>query len=128
VACADAKLFLRDRVVPGTVRAVHVYFPDPWWKKRHHKRRLFTPEFVDVVARVLTPTGRLHLVTDVAEYFARMIETMAGRPDFARLGIEALPGLGEGEYLTNFERKYRIEGRPIHRAAYEMTPTTCPTA
>ena len=49
LACADARLFLRDYVPAGSVQAVHVYFPDPWWKKRHHKRRLFTAEFAAIV-------------------------------------------------------------------------------
>src|SRR4051812_3618280 len=51
LACTDARLFLRDWVEPGSVTAVHVYFPDPWWKKRHHKRRLFTAEFAAACAK-----------------------------------------------------------------------------
>ena len=58
-ACADARLFLRDCVGAASLQAVHVYFPDPWWKKRHHKRRVFTAEFAAQCVRVLRPGGRL---------------------------------------------------------------------
>ena len=53
LACADARALLRDRVAPRSVDAVHVYFPDPWWKARHHKRRVFTPEFAHTAGTVL---------------------------------------------------------------------------
>ena len=69
VVCADAKRFLRDRVGTASVQAIHVYFPDPWWKKRHHKRRLFNEEFTSQCVRVLRPGGRLHIASDVQEYF-----------------------------------------------------------
>src|SRR6185312_9432534 len=74
VACADALHFLPRFVASSSVQAVHVYFPDPWWKKRHHKRRIFTPEFVAEVARVLAPGGRLLAATDVPEYAAVVAE------------------------------------------------------
>ena len=64
-ACADAAVVLRDCVVPGSVAAVHVYFPDPWWKKRHRKRRVFTPAFAADAARALAPGGRLLVASDV---------------------------------------------------------------
>ena len=77
LACADARLLLRDRIAAGTVRAVHVYFPDPWWKKRHHKRRLFTLDFAAAVGRVLERGGLFHVVSDVEEYFQIMTSTVA---------------------------------------------------
>ena len=73
---------LRDFVRPGAVAAVHVYFPDPWWKTRHKKRRLFTPEFADLVSRALRPGGRLHFVTDVADYYAMVTGLLACVPGF----------------------------------------------
>lgn len=122
-ACADAKFVLRECIEPGSVAAVHVYFPDPWWKTKHKKRLLFTPEFALDVARVLTPGGRLHFVTDVADYFEMVSATLAETP-----GFRLLPPPSEAEprhdmdYLTNFERKFRKEGRPIHRSEYEKLP------
>jgi tRNA (guanine-N7-)-methyltransferase len=120
VACADARTFLRERVTDESVAAVHVYFPDPWWKKRHHKRRLFTDEFAGQCARVLRPGGRLHVATDVADYAALVREVVAAQP-----GLRGLPPPAEHEpahdldYLTNFERKARKEGKPIYRLDYE---------
>ena len=115
VACADAREFLRDYVQAGSVQAVHVYFPDPWWKKRHHKRRLFTADFAASCARVLQPGGRLEVMTDVEEYFGVMQELLAQQPRL-RLLPETERG---GEYRTNFERKYRQAGKPIYGASYE---------
>jgi tRNA (guanine-N7-)-methyltransferase len=114
LACTDARWFLKHRVVAGSVAALHVYFPDPWWKNRHRKRKLFTRDFADEVVRVLQPRGRLHYVSDVADYFA---ESMAMLREIKSLNEVPVPD--GGEYLTNFERKYRLEGRPIFRAAFE---------
>jgi tRNA (guanine-N7-)-methyltransferase len=120
VAQADARRFFRDHLAAAAVQAVHVYFPDPWWKKRHLKRRVFTPEFVAECARVLCPGGRLHAVTDVQEYAQVIQELLAGQK-----GLRPLPPPEPGQpqhdldYLTNFERKFRKEGRPIYRNLYE---------
>jgi tRNA (guanine-N7-)-methyltransferase len=114
LACTDARWFLRERVAEASVAALHVYFPDPWWKTRHRKRKLMTRDFAEQIVRVLVPGGRLHFVTDVADYFAETIAMLKELP--ALVALE--PG-DPGEALTNFERKYRKEGRPIHRALFE---------
>lgn len=120
MACADAKPLLRDRVPAASVQAIHVYYPDPWWKKRHHKRRLFTPDFVESCARALKPGGLLHLATDVEEYFAVMMELCRQRPDLRKLPPPQLPaGRHDMDYLTNFERKARKKGQPVFRAMFE---------
>jgi tRNA (guanine-N7-)-methyltransferase len=120
LAKADARSFLRGCVAPASVRAVHVYFPDPWWKNRHLKRRVFTAEFAACCERVLAPGGRLHVATDVPEYFAVITELVG---QHTRLTPVPLPEPGEPQhdldYLTNFERKFRRQGKPIHRAVYE---------
>ena len=116
---ADAKLVLRDYVAPGSVAAVHVYFPDPWWKNRHEKRKLFTHEFAELVLRVLRPGGELYFVSDVADYFAMVSELLGTMPGYLPLPpVPATAGSHDADYLTNFERKFRQEGRPIHRSRY----------
>lgn len=118
-ACADAKAVLQQYVRPGSVADVHVYFPDPWWKTRHKKRLLFTPEFAASVLAVLAPGGTLHFVSDVADYFEWVTGTLAGIPQFQRLPPPSeRPPEHDMDYLTNFERKFRKEGRPIYRADY----------
>jgi tRNA (guanine-N7-)-methyltransferase len=119
LACADARSFLGDRLPAGVLQAIHVYFPDPWWKNRHRKRRVFTAEFTAQCARLLRPGGRLLLASDVAEYFAIITDLVTRQGGFASLQPpEVRPPEHDLDYLTNFERKYRKEGRPIHRAAY----------
>lgn len=123
VACADGRVFLRDRVVPGTVDVVHVYFPDPWWKTRHRKRRVFTPEFAHTVGTILRPGGRLSIATDVEAYHGVMTKIVRDLgPAFRELPPPPpTEPAHDMDYLTNFERKFRKEGRPIYRAVFERT-------
>lgn len=110
---ADAGRLLEEAVPAASVRAIHVYFPDPWPKKRHHKRRLVTPAFAGAVAAALEPGGELRLVTDHGEYFAAAKEVLDAEPRLEPAGVP-----DDMVDLTNYERKYRAEGRPIHRARY----------
>ncbi len=70
----DARPHLERLVAPGTVDGLHVLFPDPWWKKRHHKRRVFTADFTALLARLLAPDGDLVTKTDVPAYVDQMID------------------------------------------------------
>jgi tRNA (guanine-N7-)-methyltransferase len=124
VWAADVRDVMR-RVPDRSLRAVHVYFPDPWWKKRHKKRRVFNEGLVAEIERTLKPGGELHVASDVEEYFAVIRGLIAASPRFReRPAPEARDPEHELDYLTNFERKYRLEGRPIYRAAYTYRPTT----
>jgi tRNA (guanine-N7-)-methyltransferase len=131
--CADATDFLHWRMPDAIVRTIHLYFSDPWPKKRHHKRRVVQDAFLEDAHRVLMPGGELRIVTDHVEYWAWMEEHFARwaaterRSDeatkgkdpkpFVRLPFERPESAGEGEVVgTNFERKYRREGRPFHAA------------
>lgn len=120
--CADARWVFRQFVPAASVAAVHVYFPDPWWKAKHKKRRVFTPGFAADAARVIREGGRLLIATDVEEYFGVMTGIVGAMPAFRELKTEtSLAGVEEAGYQTNFERKARQKGTPVWRAEYERT-------
>lgn len=116
----DARLALEKHFPADCFAAVHVYFPDPWWKAKHHKRRLFTAEFTQLVYRVLQPGGELHGWTDVFDYW----ELMTGHIQ-EQGGFTELPAPSEREaqhhmdYHTSFERKKRLAGWPIYRGRWQ---------
>lgn len=112
----EAASFLRNYVSPGTFGQVHIYFPDPWPKARHHKRRLVQAPFLRELHRVLDPAGTIRIATDHEGYFQWMQEHAARVADvFDRQPFQSPAAAGEGELVgTNFERKYRREGRSFH--------------
>jgi len=107
----DALLLLSAVLPAGFAESVHVYFPDPWPKARHHKRRLFDPETVDLVLGLLRPGGRLSFATDFLAYGEQVHDILAGYPGLDLRRADAWP---EGA-RTNYEAKYVAEGRPILR-------------
>ena len=76
----DAVEVLREMIAPASLAGAHIFFPDPWPKKRHHKRRLIQPGFVDLLARRLRPGGYLHLATDWQDYAEQMLAVLAAEP------------------------------------------------
>jgi len=113
----EAFSFMQDFLRPESLAAIHVYFPDPWPKKRHHKRRLFSDEFLTLAHRTLTPGGLLLIATDHADYWAWIVETLSRQTLLER--CDALPTPpGQVDGLTNYEIKYKTEGRPIYRIGY----------
>jgi tRNA (guanine-N7-)-methyltransferase len=108
----DALLLLAAYLPVGFANAVHVYFPDPWPKSRHHKRRLFDPVTVDLVLGALGPEGTLYFATDHPEYGARVQELFARHPE---LELRSRTGPWPEGARTNYEAKYIAEGRPIVR-------------
>ena len=108
-ARVDAQEFVEFFVASESLRAVHLYFPDPWPKKRHHKRRLFKEEFLREVERILEPGGLLWLATDHAEYFETMELLLTGS---VALSVVELEWSGA---KTNYEEKYVSAGKPIYR-------------
>lgn len=107
---ADATPILTHFIRHATVRAYHVYFPDPWWKRRHHKRRFLTSEVAAAMRRTLEPGGTVHVATDVADRFDGMMRVLADA-GFREIGDES-PDLP----VSGFERKYLSEGRPVYRS------------
>ncbi len=99
--------------------AVHVYFPDPWWKKRHHKRRIMNPWFVQQIERVLLPGGRLHFWTDVEAYYHMALETLAAHTQLVGPQVVAeLPAEHDLDYRTHFERRMRLQELQVWRAEF----------
>ncbi len=110
-------------VAADSVDEVHVYFPDPWWKRKHRRRRVFTDEFVDRAVRVLRPGGFLHSWTDVGEYFEVISALMNHDRRFENLAPpEVGPAENDLDYRTSFERKKRKAGCEIHRGKWRLIP------
>jgi tRNA (guanine-N7-)-methyltransferase len=115
VAHGDA-LHLVHRIEPGALDAVHVFFPDPWPKARHHKRRLISPATVAVLRERLRSGGRLHCATDWPAYADAMRETLDADPGLR----PAAAGRGDRPE-TKFERRGTLAGRPITDLIYVRT-------
>lgn len=101
----------------GSIRAMHIYFPDPWPKRRHHKHRLITSRFAESVRAVLEPGGTIYLRTDDRHYFDQMLAVFGANPAFAAVDT---PG-SLSSVLTDFERGFNARGVPTLRAAYQRT-------
>lgn len=118
----DARVALEKLVKPRSVAAVHVYFPDPWWKRKHRRRRIFNDEFLELVAGILVHGGELHSWSDVGEYFQTIRDLVDHHADFHE---EPLPDLKDPEhdmdYLTSYDRKGRRAGSEIHRGRWRCT-------
>ena len=119
----NGKLYLQDRVPEGALDAVHVYFPDPWPKRRHKGRRFFTDDVTATLARVLRDGGMLWFASDNAAYAGQVARVMGNAAEFARdedAERRAEPGVAFGP--TSFEIKYRAEGRVIRSYAFQRRP------
>ena len=109
---ADAREFVEFFLPSNSVQAYHIYFPDPWPKKRHHKRRLINTEFRIEVERTLCAGGRVWLATDHQGYFEVMMEVFEDS-----LIMEPVEVAWEGA-RTNYEQKYMDEGKLIFRQVF----------
>lgn len=115
----DGLRMFREWLPERSLAAVHVYFPDPWWKARHKKRRVMNEGFLKDVERVLEPGGVLHFWTDVEEYFETTLELI--RATVALAGPFEVPereAEHDLDYRTHFERRMRLGGEPIYRAEF----------
>ena len=121
----DANYLLDHLIRSASLPAVHVYFPDPWWKRKHRRRRLFTDLFADRIARVLMPGGLLHMWTDVADYFEIVEALLNHHALFSQLATpEERPAANNLDYQTSFERTRRQSGLPIHRGLWQRCAVT----
>ncbi|NLJ47823.1 MAG: tRNA (guanosine(46)-N7)-methyltransferase TrmB [Treponema sp.] len=115
----DAVEFLETCAAPGTVFGFHVFFPDPWPKKRHHKRRLIQRPFTDLLASRLAPGGYLYFVTDWEEYAFWAREALDSTPGLANRFPGGWADRAPWRPVTKFERRALTEGREIRELWYE---------
>jgi tRNA (guanine-N7-)-methyltransferase len=122
----DGKAFVSSRLAPGALAALHVYFPDPWPKKRHHKRRLVDAAWATAAALALEPGGLLRVASDHAEYWAVVDSVLSAEPLLAKLSSEEA---GEWSTGTNYELKFLKSGRPIRKAVFRRvtSPRSAPS-
>ena len=116
VVYGDATEFLRFWCMHNVAQVIHLYFSDPWPKKRHHKRRVIQDETLRMFHEILKPTGELRIVTDHDGLWS-WCETLIEKHNklFTRIPFDRADSAAEGELTgTNFERKYRRAGRPFH--------------
>jgi tRNA (guanine-N7-)-methyltransferase len=119
VAHGDALKLFREGIPADALAAVHVYFPDPWWKARHHKRRVMNEAFLADVVRTLEVGGRLHFWTDVREYFDQSLELIAAKTPLAGpLEVREQPAEHDLDFRTHFERRTRLHGEAVYRAEF----------
>jgi len=123
----DAGILVRHILADASLAATHVYFPDPWWKARHRKRRVLSADFLSHAGRAIEPGGRLYVWTDVEEYFLESLALAAatGSYDPPRDVVEQ-PADHDLDYRTHFERRTRLAGGRVWRA--ELVRNASPAA
>ena len=119
ISRTDAAIFVAESIPDESVDCFHIYFPDPWPKKRHHKRRFYSRGNLEHLLRCLKPGGVIRLATDHDSYFEQMQEVTAGQSEgLEKIDFLVTDGADEGEWVgTNFERKYIKEKRTINTLA-----------
>ena len=122
VACADAVELLRGRITVCALDGVRIFFPDPWPKKRHHKRRIIHREFVGLVASRMNSGAILHLATDWAPYAEHMLDVLQGSRDFENLS-QAGSGCPRPEWRprTKYEKRGERLGHPVIDLLFRRT-------
>ncbi len=112
----ESSYFLEYLLPPHSVSALHIYFPDPWPKKKHRKHRLINEHFAKIVQTALTPGGQIYLRTDDEDYFQQMTEVFGANREFQKIKTPTeLVGL-----LTDFEKEFQARGIKTLRTAYQV--------
>ncbi|MEV0526594.1 tRNA (guanosine(46)-N7)-methyltransferase TrmB [Streptomyces sp. NPDC050439] len=122
VANGDAVILLREMLPPASLDGLRVYFPDPWPKARHHKRRIIQPDFLDLAAPRLKPGAVLHCATDWEPYAEQMLEVLTAHPAFENTeadgGYAPRPAFRP---LTRFEGQGLDKGHVVHDLLFRRT-------
>jgi len=121
----DAVQVLEHMIAPGAFDGAHIFFPDPWPKKRHHKRRLIQPAFIALLASKLKPGGYVHAATDWEEYAGQILEVFSGEPALTNTAAAYAP---RPDYrpLTKFEQRGLRLGHGVWDVIFK-TPLTRPS-
>ncbi|MGX4690838.1 tRNA (guanosine(46)-N7)-methyltransferase TrmB [Streptomyces sp. JNUCC 63] len=127
VANGDAVILLREMLAPDSLDGLRVYFPDPWPKKRHHKRRLIQPEFLTLAAARLRPGALVHCATDWEPYAEQMLDVLTAHPDFENTrpdgGFAPRPGFRP---LTRFEEQGLDKGHVVNDLLFRRVEHEAP--
>ena len=115
----DAVEVLRDCIPDGSLESVHIYFPDPWPKARHHKRRLIQPPFIEQLTPKLRMGGLLHCATDWAPYAEQMLEVLSGCKGLRNLSGAGYSDKPDWRPLTKFESRGLRLGHPVADLLFE---------
>jgi len=127
VLAGDAVEIVPELIPPESLAAINIFFPDPWHKKRHHKRRLIQPELVGHLARCLVTNGALHLATDWPDYAEHMVTTLNASALFRPIPAAELGSDPIWERRpTKFERRGERLGHPVVDLYYSRTPVQRP--
>ena len=122
IVCGDAALILRDWIPQDTLAAVHVYFPDPWWKRAHRKRRILRTEVLQLIESRLVPGGALHFWTDVEEYFTSTLDLLATATTLqGPFDVPESEAADDWDYRTHFERRTRLHGETVYRTLFKKS-------
>ncbi|MGY8770883.1 MAG: tRNA (guanosine(46)-N7)-methyltransferase TrmB [Pirellulales bacterium] len=115
----DALKVVRELIPDDSLAAVHVYFPDPWWKARHHRRRVMNEESVKQIQRILKPGGILHFWTDVEAYFEMALELLKAETTLeGPLDVSVKEAEHDLDYRTHFERRMRKNDLDVFRSEF----------
>ncbi|RSD20007.1 tRNA (guanosine(46)-N7)-methyltransferase TrmB [Amycolatopsis eburnea] len=114
----DAVVFLTEHVEPDTLHGVRLFFPDPWPKKKHHKRRIVSPSFAALVASRLAPGGTFHMATDWESYAEQMLEVCSAEPALKNR-YDGWAPRPDWRPVTKFEQRADVEGRVSHDLIFE---------
>ena len=122
VACVDAVEVLRDWIADAALSEAVIYFPDPWHKTRHHKRRLVQPEFVALLARRMKSGGRFLLATDWADYARHMLEVLNAAPDFSNTAAD---GAYVPRHVTRPKTRFELRGERLGHSVFDLEYRRC---
>jgi tRNA (guanine-N7-)-methyltransferase len=119
MVCGDATAVLHENIPDASLEAVHVYFPDPWWKRAHRKRRVLRTEVLKLIEQKLRSGGTLHFWTDVEEYFQSTLTLLAAETQLTGpLEVPEKQAEDADDYRTHFERRTRLHGEPVFRCEF----------